>query len=350
MKKERGATEMRPKAQAQESIIEQVEKSGIKPNEKLGQHFLINQNAIDLLANVVTLGNIVIEIGAGIGQLTEALAHKATRVIAIEIDRRYEPILNEVTKTNPNATIIYGDALATEFDTFFPERKKDAYNQTGVQIVASLPYHITEPFLHKIIGMPFESITLVVGQRLARSIQASESSPEFGQLSLLTQTFFNTDVLLALSKDEFFPRPRTESAIVRLVPKEEVEFRTNKKAHLLKRLFMTAKKSPLVKNCLKKELIDFSQASQIGTLSKKEHNRRTRAFSKKQLREVTMGYNAGGFNTEGSTKPERKGILTQNQAKEIIARMNIPQDILDKPFQQLNNDDLRVLSRALGLI
>lgn len=279
-------------------VLGRIQKLGIRPNENLGQHFLVDQASVDLLTQSVNPGNTAIEIGAGVGQLTQALAQRANKVISVEIDRRYEPDLTQITRQYPNVKVIFGDALALRFGDFIPRRRED----TGVQIVASLPFHITEPFLHKIAGLPIENATLVVGQRLMYTIQASsEESRNFGQLTLLTQTFFDTDVISTIEKKKFYPVPRIDSAIVRLTPKKENEFRSNRRDFLLRRLFVTAKRSPLVKNALK----------------------------------------------EGLTE-ER--FLTQNQARAIIEKMGIPDSILDKPLQQLNNSELRILSKALRFI
>lgn len=332
-----------------DKVMSRLKIAGIHPNEALGQHFLMDDNAVDLLAQAVSPSNIVIEIGSGVGQLTDALAERANKVISIEIDRRYEPILDEVIQEHPNVQIIYGDALATRFEDFFPKRKKDMKDQEGVQIIASLPYHITEPFLHKLIGIPLESVTLVVGQRLSRAIQAkSENDPDFGQLTLLAQTFFEIEVLAELEKQKFFPIPRTDSTIIRLIPKEKEEFRSNRRNFLLRRLFTTAKRSPLVKNALKESLIEFSHVSQIGTRSKREHNKRVRNSAKIQLRQAVDEYNHTG---SLEPKPERHNgnsiLLTQNQAWTIIGEMGISQETLDKPFEQLNNNELKALSRAL---
>lgn len=291
---------------AKTKVFDRINVLGIRPNEELGQHFLIDDKAISLLAQAVTPGNTVVEVGAGVGQLTEALAQKAGKVIAIEIDRRYETVLDEVARKNPNVQIIYGDALATKFRDFLKSKKKNPRDDTEVQIVASLPYHITEPFLHKLIELPLESVTLVIGQRLARAIQTRyEDDPEFGQLTLLTQTFFDIEVLARVEKQKFFPIPRTDSIIIRLVPKEKNDLITNKRDFLLRRLFLTSKDSPLIKNSLREEFIEFD-------------NHRSASAQ-----------------------------LTKNQAREIIDRMELPEEILDKPFDQLNNNDLKILSRAL---
>lgn len=279
-------------------VIGRIQQLGIRPNENLGQHFLVDQASVDLLAKSVNPGNTVIEIGAGVGQLTEALAQRANKVISVEIDRRYEPVLTQITRQYPNVEVIFGDALALRFGDFISRQRED----TELQIVASLPFHITEPFLHKIAGLPIENATLAVGQRLMYAIQASsEESRNFGQLTLLTQTFFDINVISTIEKKKFYPVPRIDSAIIRLIPKEEHKFRSNRRDFLLRRLFVTAKRSPLVKDALK----------------------------------------------EGLTE-ER--FLTQNQARAIIEKMGIPDGILDKPLQQLNNSELRILSKALRFI
>lgn len=327
-------------------VIERIKSLGICPNEKLGQHFLVDQTSIDLLAQSVSPGNTVIEVGAGVGQLTEALAQRATKIISIEIDRRYEPVLAEITRQYPNVEIIFRDALALRFEDFIPRRRED----TEVQIVASLPFHITEPFLHKIAGLPIESTTLAVGERLAYAIQApNEGGAAFGQLTLLAQTFFETEIIAKIEKKKFYPVPRTDSAIIRLIPKEEHEFRSSKRDFLLKRLFVTAKRSLLVKNALKEGLIEFAQVSEMGTLSKREHNQRLRRAVRVDLKRMVGDYNHFGETRPQASKPrDAEGkFLTQNQARAIIGRMGILADILDKPFQQLNNNELRILSKAL---
>jgi 16S rRNA (adenine1518-N6/adenine1519-N6)-dimethyltransferase len=329
-----------------ELVMERIWQLGIHPNENLGQHFLIDQASVDLLAQSVNPGNTVIEIGAGVGQLTEALAQRATKVISVEIDRRYEPVLTQITRQYPNVKVIFKDALALRFEDFIPKRRED----TGVQIVANLPFHITEPFMHKIAGLPIENATLAVGERLVDAIQApNEESIAFGQLTLLAQTFFDTDVVAVIEKKKFYPVPRTDSAIIRLIPKEAHEFRSNRREFLLRRLFLTAKRSPLVKNALKEGLIEFAQVSEMGTLSKKEYNHKQRRTVKVDLKRMVMDYNHFGAPQSGTPKPREteERFLTQNQARAIIERMGIPDSVLDKPFQQLNNSEMGILSKAL---
>lgn len=330
-------------------VMDRINQLGIRPNENLGQHFLVDQASIDLLAQSVVPGNTVIEIGAGIGQLTEALAKKAGNVIAIEIDTRYEPLLTQVTKEHPNVQIVYADAIVLRIQDFPQKRKKDAEEQPAMQIVSSLPYHITEPFMHKLLGLPIESTTLVVGQRFARAIQAKdEESPDFSKLTLLAQAFFDIDQIAEIDKQKFFPVPRTDSAIIRFTPRDEKELRSDKRDFVFRRLFLTAKRSPLVKNALKEALSEFAQLSQMGTLGKREYHRRVRSSSRSELKQTVAEYNKFGKAGEDFQLDGKHTIqLTQSQARAIIEAMGISEDILNKPFEQLDNNELKALSKAL---
>ncbi len=333
-------------------VFSRLEKLGVTPNENLGQHFLIDDKAIDILAESVSPGNTVIEIGAGVGQLTDELAQRAGKVVAVEIDRRFEPVLNEIATEHPTVQVVFGDAVALRLEDYLPKKGRDkGIGTPSAQIVASLPYHITEPFMQKIVSLPLESITLMVGERLAHAIQAkSEDSPDFGQLTLLAQTFFDASIMAWIGKQSFYPIPRTDSAIIRLIPKEAKDVMSNRRDFLLRRLFMTKKRSPLVKNSLKEGLIDFTRLSQKGTLSKREYNQRERRQANGDLRDMIGSYSRAQSleNVGGEDQTEKVGHqLTQNQAREIIKKMCIPDSILEKPFDQLTNQELETLSKAL---
>jgi len=324
-------------------VLQRLEKLGIQPHEKLGQHFLVNDKAIDTLVQNVTPGNIVIEVGAGIGQLTEALAEQASKVIGIEIDPRFTPVLNDITKEHPNVEIVYSDVLIVKLQDYFLRLRKDSDQK--VQIIASLPYHISEPFLHKVCNLPFESITLVVGDKLANSMMAKgENSLGFGQLSLLSQTFYHIEVVSWLENRDFLPPPSTKSAIIKLLPKEEFEFSGNQRDFLLRRLFSPSFKMPLVKNVLKEGLVEFKRISNMGTNDKKGFNRKFRRKDRQELN-YYLNHEEVGFGK--AISKEDQMTLTQNNARVLIQKMNIPESILNKPFQQLNNTEIQILSAAL---
>ncbi len=281
-----------------EIITSRLNKINATPNEKLGQHFLIDQNSIERLVDCVHADTTVIEVGPGVGQLTEKLAKRARKVIAIEIDLRYKPILSSIQKVYSNLQVIYEDALSINWHRLIKNQEKQK-----VQIISSLPYQITEPFLHLVSKLKILDITLVIGQRLGRAIEAKdEQDPNFSQRTLLNQTFFNTEILSSITKQNFFPIPKTDSIIIRLTPKTKDDFDNNKRNFIFRRLFLTSSYSPMVKNCIKEALIE-------------QH------------------------------RPEK---LTQNQARETINKLNIDKSTLDKSFDQLNNKELATLSLALG--
>lgn len=324
-------------------VMKRLDKLGIAPNESLGQHFLVNKDAIDLLVHSVNARNTVLEIGAGVGQLTEILAESANRVVAVEIDRRYEPVLNELSGRYPNLNIVYGDALVLRLQDFIVSQ-----DGSGAQIIASLPYHITEPFMRRLTSLNIESATMVVGRKLTESIQATtEESVGFGKLTLLTQSFFDAEVLMQLGRDSFSPSPRTESSIIRLSPKEGREGPSNMRDFLLRRFFNTSRKSPLVKNCLKEGLTEFMERQDLGILSKRERNQRIRKRVKLDLKNLVEEYNEFGKINAVSDDSNRKSHFLRIEERAIIDGLGIPSEILGKPFDRLSNPDLRILSVAL---
>lgn len=336
--------------QLRDELVVKLSRADIKPNENIGQHFLIDTEALNYLEQSVTTGNSVIEIGAGIGNVTERLSCKAGRVIAFEIDRRYESLLNSITQDNLSIQIIYGDALAYDWSKIVKDEQEQGRN---TQIVASLPYHISEPFMHKIAGLPIESSTLVIGQRLADTMNAGVNSGNFSRLSLLAQTFFQIDIQARLGREQFYPEPRALSAIVCLMPKDEIEFAHNRRDYAIRRLFLTSRKNPLVKNCLKEALVEHSQIIQFGTRSKREYHKRVRNVSKVTLRTMALEYNIGNHDQMSEERPKKareakREQLTQNQAREIVSGLGISEDILEKPFNQLDNQQIRELVQKLA--
>ena len=317
-------------------VLEKLDASGITPNEKLGQHFLLDQGVINVLTEPVSPNDIVIEIGAGVGQLTEALAEKEAQVVSVEVDRRYEPVLSQIADNHPNVRIVFGDALALDFRQLLP---KDV-DPEGILVIASLPYHITEPFLHKLAHFPCREARLLVGRRLVYALQALESQANFGQLSLVGQTFFHLEVLDQVDREVFYPVPRAKSAIISLIPREESEFTTNQARLLLRGLLTPGRKSPLVKNVLKEGLTAYAQViNQNGLLSKKGKRRKERREVKRYLKGIAQKRVQG----ESREKP----FLTQNKARAKINALGLSERILNNPFRRLNNSELEILSRAL---
>ncbi len=323
-------------------VEERLSALDIEQNEKLGQHFLIDDNTLNKMAQEVESGANVIEIGAGVGQLTELLALHANKVTSIEIDRRYEEVLRQLQERCPNVEIVYGDALSIKLGHLV--HKLEAGEHT-VQIVANLPYHITEPFMHLVAELRIP-MSLMVGEKFAQaSLAGDPNDPNFTTLSMLCQSFFEIDRVLDVPREAFLPEPRTKSAIMRFTPKGEAK-QLSRADFVTQQLFISMNKSPLVKNVIKEALIKYSEVSLYGTRTKTESSRFSRRTTKQELRQTLKQYQFGTDDEESGDISDEAG-MTQNQARGIIQKLGAPDSILGKPFSQLNNSEIRVLAMSL---
>lgn len=190
--------------------------------KSLGQNFLID---INILENIVEKANIdkhsnVIEIGPGIGALTEQLALHANQVVAFEIDQRLIPVLHDTLGKYENVSIIHEDILEANIQQVI----KDEFQTDGdVHIVANLPYYITTPILMKLLRdeLRVSSITVMIQKEVADRIAASPNSKSYGSLSIAAQYYADAEVVMHVPKTVFNPQPNVDSSILRLTIKEE---------------------------------------------------------------------------------------------------------------------------------
>ena len=269
-------------------------------------------------------------------------------MVAIEIDSRFAPVLESVAAQHHNVSVVIGDALHIDYNHYFPSKKKSQRAEAEeVQIVASLPFHISEPFMSLITHFPLASVVLVVGDKLAAEIQAREKNSYFGRLSLLAEAFFEVIKLRDIPKSDFYPVPRTDASLIELTPLESSEVSGSRRRYILRKLFLTERKSPLVKNVLKETLIVWERVRHSANLSKEGTNRRDRRNVRANLRQLTNP--RGGEAISSAEDGRRRPVaLTQNEARSLIVQMGLPEPLLSKPFSQLNNQELVLLSKALG--
>jgi 16S rRNA (adenine1518-N6/adenine1519-N6)-dimethyltransferase len=194
-----------------------LKKCKISPNKELGQHFITNRN---LLRHEVEYANIsskdrILEIGPGIGNLTELLAQKAKLVIAIEKDLQFKKCLSSFQKNYDNVKVIYGDALETNFPSFD-------------KVVSNLPFNIALPLIFKILNYSFDVAVILCQKRLAQRICASAGQKGYCRLSVSIQRVADAKILNFVPKSAFFPPPEVDGAIVRIkktpkftIPSEE---------------------------------------------------------------------------------------------------------------------------------
>ena len=184
--------------------------------KKYGQNFLIDANILEKIIRLseITKDDCVIEIGPGIGTMTQYLAESAGKVIAIEIDRHLIPILEETLKEYKNVTIMNEDVLKVDIKKIVEEKN----NGNPIKVVANLPYYITTPIVTGLFesGVPLQDITIMVQKEVAERMQVGPGSKDYGALSLAVQYYARPEVLLQVPGTCFMPRPAVGSAVIRL--------------------------------------------------------------------------------------------------------------------------------------
>ncbi len=201
------------------SIKQELREYSFFPKKRLGQHFLIDRNILNKVIRTAEVGkeDVVIEVGPGLGEMTEALARLAKRVIAVEIDAQLVEILKKKLADWPNVEVVQSDILRVDFKSIL---KKEEH---PVKVVANLPYQITTPLLFRFIEARevFSTFTLMLQREVAQRMAASPGGKEYGRLSVLLQMFLDLSVRFFIPPTAFFPHPKVESAVVKMVWKEE---------------------------------------------------------------------------------------------------------------------------------
>ena len=183
--------------------------------KKYGQNFLIDTRVLDKIirAAEITEEDCVLEIGPGIGTMTQCLAERAGEVVAVEIDRNLIPILEETLADYRNVTVIHGDILKIEVRELVRER-----GDRPLKVVANLPYYITTPIIMGLFEghVPLKSITVMVQKEVAARMQASPGTKDYGALSLAVQYYAKPEIVANVPPNCFIPRPGVGSAVIRL--------------------------------------------------------------------------------------------------------------------------------------
>ena len=203
------------------NTIEVLQKYNFNFQKKFGQNFLIDTHVLDKIIREsgVSKDDMVIEIGPGIGTMTQYLCENAREVVAIEIDKNLIPILEDTLSSYDNVTVINEDVLKVDI-------KKLAEEKNGgrpVKVVANLPYYITTPIIMGLFEshVPIDSITIMVQKEVADRMQEGPGSKEYGALSLAVQYYAKPQIVAIVPPNCFMPRPNVGSAVIRLTCHEK---------------------------------------------------------------------------------------------------------------------------------
>ena len=204
-----------------QNTIAVLQKYNFNFQKKFGQNFLIDTNVLDKIIRSaeITTDDCVLEIGPGIGTMTQYLAENAREVIAVEIDKALIPILEDTLSEYDNVTVINDDILKVDINKIAKERN----GGKPIKVVANLPYYITTPIIMGLFEshVPLKSITIMVQKEVADRMQEGPGSKEYGALSLAVQYYAKPEIVANVPPNCFIPRPNVGSAVIRLTRYEE---------------------------------------------------------------------------------------------------------------------------------
>ncbi len=202
------------------NTIEVLQKYNFNFQKKFGQNFLINTGILEEIieAAEITKDDFVLEIGPGIGTMTQYLCESAREVVAVEIDKNLIPILQDTLSAYDNVEVINDDILKVDINKLAEERNAGK----PIKVVANLPYYITTPIIMGLFEshVPIDSITIMVQKEVADRMQEGPGSKEYGALSLAVQYYAHPEIVVNVPPSCFMPQPKVGSAVIRLTRHE----------------------------------------------------------------------------------------------------------------------------------
>ena len=221
-----------------------LDKYNLKAKKKFGQNFLIDANTVEKIAkNACDKDHITIEIGPGIGSLTQKLAKYSKEVISYEIDSSLIPVLKETLGDLDNVTVIEEDFLNTDLG-------KASYHDEEIVVAANLPYYITTPILFKLFesDLKIKCISVMVQKEVADRFKASVNSKDYNALSVIVQHSYDVNILMNISKNVFNPKPNVDSAVIVFKPKTKKYVKDEKEFYEMVKMAFTQRRKTLFNN------------------------------------------------------------------------------------------------------
>lgn len=243
--------------------------------KKFGQNFLIDSNILESIVSAadITKDDFVLEIGPGIGTMTQYLCETARQVVAVEIDKMLIPILQDTLSEYDNVEVLNQDVLKLDINALAQEKNAGQ----PIKVVANLPYYITTPIIMGLFesGVPIESITIMVQKEVADRMQTGPGSKDYGALSLAVQYYAEAKVQLNVSATCFMPRPNVDSAVIKLTRHKTpvVDVKDEKLMFKVIRASFNQRRKTLVNGLKNSSELDFSKEKileAINTIGKEE--------------------------------------------------------------------------------
>lgn len=261
-----------------------------KAKKSLGQNFLISSEIIEFISNNACFDDEVLEIGPGLGFVTEQLVKKAKKVVALEIDKDAINILNKNLSGFENFCLINKDILKTDINELPFEAEK-------IKVIANIPYYITSPILLHLLGEIDEQnhknrsriseLILMVQKEVAQRIVANENSSnkEYGQLSLLSQMYCDVEIIKEVPKSCFSPAPKVDSAIVRFKVKDKPKVEITKLLRRTIKAIFCARRKNIKNSLLNAGFLNVEQALLSANIEKTQRGEK---LSVEKIRDIAL--------------------------------------------------------------
>jgi len=243
------------------NTIEVLQKYHFNFQKKFGQNFLIDTHVLEKIMNAAQISkdDCVVEVGPGIGTMTQYLAERAGHVVAVEIDKALIPILSDTLSAYDNVEVINEDILKVDLNRLVQEKN----GGRPIKIVANLPYYITTPIIMGLFEshVPLQSITIMVQKEVADRMQVGPGTKDYGALSLAVQYYAKPEIVANVPPNCFMPRPKVGSAVIQLVRYEEppVQVDNEKLMFRLIRASFNQRRKTLVNGLKNSQELDFSK-------------------------------------------------------------------------------------------
>ena len=258
--------------------IEVIKKHDFSFQKRYGQNFLIDGHVLEKIMDAAEIGkdDHVVEIGPGIGSMTQYLCERAGRVTAVEIDRELIPILEETLTDYENVNIINDDILKVDMESLFITGEKKDF----AKVVANLPYYITTPIVMGLLEnhAPLKSITVMVQKEVAERMVSGPGSKEYGALSLAVRYYSDPHIVANVPPNCFIPRPKVGSAVIKLDIYEKPPVPVSNESLMFKliRAAFNQRRKTLANSVANASELDFSKEDVIKALQKMELNENIR--------------------------------------------------------------------------
>lgn len=253
-----------------QNTIAVLQKYNFNFQKKFGQNFLIDTSVLDRIISAaeITKEDCVLEIGPGIGTMTQYLAESAREVVAVEIDKALIPILQDTLSEYDNVTVINEDILKVDINRIVQERNEGR----PIKVVANLPYYITTPIIMGLFEshVPLKSITIMVQKEVADRMQVGPGTKDYGALSLAVQYYAKPQIVANVPPNCFMPRPNVGSAVIRLTRYEQppVQVQDEKKMFALIRASFNQRRKTLVNGLTNAPELKLTKEAVAGALEK----------------------------------------------------------------------------------